>query len=97
VEELPPEPTYSWENIVAARLGQVIKQDRLYEMDLPGRGLIPGLINSGPDGLLPDSEITKILRGPEKLWVYGFVRYRDFLEKHHERLRCVAESRARAT
>jgi hypothetical protein len=38
---------------------------------------------------LSDDEIERVLKGPEHLWLYGVVWYRDFLDERHGQAFCV--------
>lgn len=83
-ETLPPTPVYEKLNILSVPLGSVIKADHEYVMHWPRAGLI---IGGGP---ITEDQLTKVLRGESTLWVYGYIKFRDFLGKRRQFGFCAA-------
>lgn len=74
---LPERPEYKRDRFRFSDIGAVVDTGADYTMSVPQGSLC---IIGRP---ITDEEATKVLRGEEYLWLYGFVAYRDFLEDTH--------------
>jgi hypothetical protein len=80
---LPPRPQYEQSSLAKADLGAVVEPKAEYQMSSPRGGL---RITGRP---ISSDEITRVLRGDDRLWVYGYISYQDFLYTAHTTGFCI--------